>query len=207
MLKRLSEQFASDPPAEYACLIKLLQIVASESDYKALVGKTLSMTPDYERRKLLLQHGHFSRMDFIQLLHDAGDAKGINIRSANEFLRRLVEWSLVIDTDFGDNQDHRFQWSRVAIALFGGLSLIDNVLLGRSHIVGKYSPSVPAIIVRKSGHDHIGTGFLTMRGDVIAPFTGDGLVVTAKHNIDPADGIELRCGRFVRESALASKPH
>ncbi|NOJ40916.1 S1 family peptidase [Bradyrhizobium australiense] len=191
MLKRLSEQFAPDPPVEYGHLVKLLQIAASETDYQSLVTKTFSMTPEYERRKVLLLHGHFSRMDFIQLLHSAGDAKGTNIRSANELLRRLIEWSLVIDSDFGFNQEHRFQWSRAAIALFGGLDLIDNVLLGRSHVVEKYSRSIPAIIVRKNGHERIGTGFLTVRGGRIAPFLGEGIIVTAKHNVDPADGIDF----------------
>lgn len=191
MLTRLSEQFSSDPPVEYGYLAKLLQIAASETDYQSLVTKTFSMTPEYERRKLLLMHGHFSRMDFVQLLHSAGGAQGINIRAANELLRRLIEWSLVVDSDFGFNEENRFQWSRVAIALFGGLGLIDNVLLGRSHIVEKYSRSIPAIIVRKNGHERIGTGVLTMRGDRIAPFVGEGIIVTAKHNVDPADGIDF----------------
>jgi S1-C subfamily serine protease len=67
--------------------------------------------------------------------------------------------------------------------------------LGRTHIVGKYAASIPALIVEKEGVERVGTGFLVHDHYGGKQFEGIGYIVTARHNVDPADGIKfLRFG-------------
>ena len=80
------------------------------------------------------------------------------------------------------------------------LSILDNVLLGRQHVVKKYSPSVAAIIVQKDGIERVGTGFLVYNPFSGKPFTGTGYIITAKHNVDPGEGIEFL--RFESPTAI-----
>jgi S1-C subfamily serine protease len=107
-------------------------------------------------------------------------------------LKQLVDWSLVADNDFQlPNQYVRYQWNKAGISLFKTLSILDNVLLGRAYVASKYKTSIPAIIVEKDGVERIGTGFLVHNHFSGKHFDGNGHIFTARHNVDPADGIRL----------------
>jgi S1-C subfamily serine protease len=73
-------------------------------------------------------------------------------------------------------------------------------LLGRQHVVRKYTPSVPAIVVDKNGVERVGTGFLVHNHYSGTHFNGNGFIVTAKHNIDPSE--KIRFLRFESPSAV-----
>jgi hypothetical protein len=171
-----------------------MTIVMSDDQYQALVVDALSAGFDWERRKPLLLAGYFSLIDFFSLLSKAGATAGVDVRNTSLLLKQLIDWSLVVDNDFQlPNQFVRYQWIKGQIGLFNTLKILDNVLLGRLHIVNKYAPSIPAIIVEKAGTEFVGTGFLVHDHYKGKHFDGDGFVVTAKHNVDPTENI-----RFLR---------
>jgi S1-C subfamily serine protease len=59
------------------------------------------------------------------------------------------------------------------------------VLLGPSYVARKYRQSVPPIFVRKGQDEYTGTGFLASN----KASEGKRVIVTAKHNVDPVEGI------------------
>jgi S1-C subfamily serine protease len=66
--------------------------------------------------------------------------------------------------------------------------------------VNKYALSVPAIVVEKDGVERVGTGFLVHNHYSGKHFDGIGCIVTARHNVDPADKI-----KFLRFAGSASR--
>jgi S1-C subfamily serine protease len=159
----------------------------------------------HEQRKTLLELGYFDLMDLTTLLIATGRPGGVNLRTVNVLLDKMVEWSLVIDNDLGETtQFVRYSWAKPAISFFSMLRILDNVLLGRTHVVNKYASSVPAIIVAKNGTEQIGTGFLVHNFYSGSPFNGDGHIVTAKHNVDPSDNISFR--NFIGPQSVTFEP-
>jgi Trypsin-like peptidase domain len=200
MIQRFTDTFASNPPPEVKMLLELMATVLSDEQYRGLVAKTLSKGHNFAQRKPLLDLGFFSLTDLFSLLLGESKRTTLNSRTVSALLRRLADWSLVTDNDFEmSGQLVRYQWVKGQIELFATLGILDNVLLGRPHIVTKYTPSIPAIIVEKEGAEFVGTGFLIHDHHRGKHFDGNGFVVTAKHNVDPAENI-----RFLRFDSSAS---
>jgi S1-C subfamily serine protease len=206
MIQRLSDTFGINPPQEVEKFFRLFNVVLSDDAYKALVLAELGDGHDFDQRKLLLEFGNFNIGDLCQLLVAVDPQKtGVRIPIVSALLRRLLDWALVFDNDFGlANQYARYSWSKEAIGLFRTLDILDNVLLGRQHIVQKYSPSVPAIIVEKDGVERVGTGFLVHDHYSGKFFSGRGFIVTAKHNVDREERSKFL--RFGGDASLQFEP-
>lgn len=101
-------------------------------------------------------------------------------------LHQLNDWMLVSDTGLlVPNAYARYNWNKPSITQLIALKILDNILLGPAYVAQKYGQSVPAVFVRKRGDEYTGTGFLaTNRTDATKH-----VIVTAKHNVDPGEGI------------------
>lgn len=188
MLGRLRDALAANPPPEINALINLMGTVAVDDRYRALIQQELKIFPDFAKRQPLLEGGHFLGTDLVQLVLASGDRSGVSVHVVGALLDRLIEWRLVLDSGLlVPNGFVRYQWNKPQIARFMLLRMLDNVLLGPTYVAQKYRQSVPPVFVTKGGDQFTGTGFLsTNRGDV-QKF----VIVTAKHNVDPADGISF----------------
>lgn len=186
MIGKLEDVIAASPPREVRALIKLMGTVLITHQYSALVNNELSTFPDFAKRKPLLEAGYFLGGDLVQLVHANGDGSGTTVHVVGSLLDHLIEWMLVSDAGvLVPNGLIRYQWNKPQIAQFIALRILDNILLGPTDVAQKYRQSVPAVFVKKDGSDYTGTGFLaTNRADA-----GRFVITTAKHNVDPADGI------------------
>jgi hypothetical protein len=186
MIGRLLDSIASNPPREIKALIALVGIAVQDEEYRQLVNKELATFPEFQKRKPLLERGHFSGTDLVQLVHACGDGSGTSVQIVTSMLHQLNDWMLVSDSRLLiPNGYVRYHWNKVRIAEFIALRILDNVLLGPAYVAQKYRQSVPAVFVKKRGDENIGTGFLVSnRADVKKR-----VIVTAKHNVDPGEGI------------------
>jgi Trypsin-like peptidase domain len=186
MIGKLRDTLAANPPREIRALIKLMGTVILDDQYRALVNKELKIFPDFAKRRSLLEAGYFLGSDLVQLTHASGDGSGPTVHVVGSLLDQLIEWMLVLDAGvLVPNGLMRYQWNKVRIAQFIAMHILDNVLLGPTYVAQKYRQSVPPVFVKKGEDNYTGTGFLvTNRGD-----QQKFVVVTAKHNVDPADGI------------------
>lgn len=186
MVSRLLDEIGANPPKEIRALIKLLELAAQEGPYREFVNANSAVLPNFDKRKALLEMGYFDTQDFLHFLHACGDGEGTSTSALMPLFRRLIEWGLVVDQSmFGERAFVSHTWDKARIALFVTLRIVDNVLLGPSYVARKYRGSVPAVYVRRGEDEHTGTGFL-------ATNRGDGkkcVIVTAKHNVDPREGI------------------
>jgi hypothetical protein len=188
MIGKLRDSMSDRPPKELVALLKLISIFLDQEAYLALVESKLGSSPGYENRKPLYGLGHFSGQDFMTLIHETGDGTGTYLQIADALLERLIEWGLVGDVEkFLPTAFSRYQWNKNLITEFSSYQVLDNALLGPSYVVEKYRQSVPAICVEKEGDKHTGTGFLA----VASRTNSQEVVVTAKHNVDPGDGISF----------------
>jgi len=186
MASKLLDMIAANPRYEVKAVIHLLGIAVQDVPYRKLVNDRLSKSPQFEARKGLLEIGHFSGLDFTQLVHACGDGTGTSIHVITTLLNQLIDWVLVLDSGIAiPNNVARYQWNKPRIALFIAQKILDNVLLGPSYVAQKYRQSVPAIFVKKGQDEFTGTGFLATN-KVNAKRH---VIVTAKHNVDPAEGI------------------
>lgn len=192
MISKLLDTIAANPPAEVKALVQLMGTVVLDDKYRQLVTDHLSTSPEFQQRKSLLELGYFSGMDFLQLIHACGGGRGTNSQVLTPLLNQLVDWMLVSDLGVVlPNALVRYQWNKQRIATFIALKILDNVLLGPSYVAQKYRQSVPAILVKKGQDEFTGTGFLATNKANATKH----LIVTAKHNVDPTEGItfsELR---------------
>lgn len=186
MIGKLLDTIASNPPREIKALIELMGIAVQDEKYRQLVNKELAKFPDFQKRKALLESGLFSGADLVQLVHACGDGRGTGVQIVASMLNQLNEWMLVSDSGLLiPNGYVRYQWNKARIAQFNALRILDNVLLGPAYVAQKYRKSVPAVFVKKGGDEYTGTGFLaTNRADAKKH-----VIVTAKHNVDPGEGI------------------
>jgi hypothetical protein len=188
MIAKLLDTIASEPPREIKALIALMGIAVQDEKYRRLINATLGAFPNFEKRKGLLEAAYFSGDDFLQLVHACGDGNGTTVHVLSSMLDQLTEWMLVTDSGLlYPNGYVRYYWNKERIALFIGLRILDNVLLGPAYVVKKYRQSVLPIFVKKDGDEKTGTGFLaTNRADAKKY-----VVVTAKHCVDPSEGIQF----------------
>ncbi|MFT4079902.1 S1 family peptidase [Rhodomicrobium sp.] len=183
----MSDTIARNNPKELFALIDLLKVAIQENAYCLLINKELSKLPNFRERKTLLEMGHFSGPDLLQLTISCGAANGVSIQIMDYMLHKLIQWLLVSDSGLlGANIYARYRWNKERISLFFELDLIDNVLLGPAHVAQKYRQSVPAIFVKKDSDCYTGTGFL-----VANTRTKKQAIVTARHNVDHDKGIEF----------------
>jgi S1-C subfamily serine protease len=186
MIGKLKDWIAANPPWELQELIKLVGTVLIEDQYSALVKERLGRSPDFAKRERLLESGYFIGLDFARLVLGKRADNDMSLPTVGSLLEQLIEWMLVTDMGvLGPDTQVRYRWNKPQIALFNRLRILDNVLLGPTYVAQKYRQSVPAVFVQKHGDKYTGTGFLaTNRGDA-KKF----VIATAKHNVDPADGI------------------
>jgi V8-like Glu-specific endopeptidase len=186
MISKLLDTVGTSPPAEVTALIKLMETAVQDDKYRQLVNDHLSTSPQFQERKILLETGHFSGMDLLQLIHACGDGKGTRLPVLTPLVSQLVDWGLVSDSGVAlPNALVRYNWHKERIARFTALNILDNVLLGPSYVAQKYRQSVPAIFVKKGQDELTGTGFLASN-----KINGTKhVIVTAKHNVDPTEGI------------------
>ncbi|MBD8686489.1 MULTISPECIES: S1 family peptidase [unclassified Rhizobium] len=186
MVARLLDEIGANPPKDCGALMKLLELAAQPDSYREFVNRNSSGLPNFEARKSLLEMGHFQSQDFLHLLYACGDGEGISSAVVMPLLRRLIEWGLVVDhTMFGSHAYVNYSWEQGRIGVFNDLRVVDNILFGASYVARKYRSSVPAVYVRRGEDEYTGTGFLvTNRVD-----RRKCVIVTAKHNVDPEDGI------------------
>lgn len=186
MILKLQDAIAENPPKEVSALIALMGLVLQDDKYRQMVNSELQSFPRFQERKALIENGFFSGLDLLQLLIACGAKSGANNTIVNSLIDRLTDWGLVSDIEIGLKNAHvRFKWNKAQIAQFITLKILDNVLLGPSYIAQKYRQSVPAIYVKKGEDEFTGTGFLTLNQSNTAKHA----IVTAKHNVDPAEGI------------------
>lgn len=186
LIDTLINTIAVNPPAEVQALIKLIDVVLQEDKYKQLVREELKDLPNFHERKNLLEAGHFSGLDLSQLLLACGAKNGVNTTVISSLVNQLVNWMLISDNQIAfPNGLVRFLWNKNRIVPFRALAILDNLLLGPSYVAQKYRQSVPPIFVKKGDDEFTGTGFLTTNQANASEF----VIVTAKHNVNPADGI------------------
>lgn len=186
MIARLIDELAATQPQEVRALVTLLGVVAQDGSYRDLVNKELKIYPNFETRKALLEQGHFDSQDFLQLLFATGGGTGTKVHMIMPLLNRLIEWGLVFNHAVsGGNARVNYQWNTPRISLFIALHIADNVLLGPAYVARKYRPSVPAVFIEKGGDKFTGTGFVATNWGNAKKY----VLVTAKHNVDPADGL------------------
>ena len=186
MIWTLDHEIGIEPPDEAKAFLKILEIVQDKEKYLKLVAETLSDFPDYgSRRQLIEKLGKFSGKDLVMLLHECWKGNGVNLHIVERLIERLITWGLVANVGFMDSfGDTKYGWDSTNIELCHRLGIIDNILLGESYFIRKYRGSVLALIVKKGGDEHVGTGFLVSdRRDNCRS-----VIVTAKHNVDPSDG-------------------
>ncbi len=183
MIQRISDNFSNHPPKEVELFLRLFHVLLTGETYRDLVTSALSNSYNFTERKTLLEMRMFTKTDLCTLLSGVDPGKaGVGIVVVSSLLKRLIDWGLVIDNDFElENQRVRYQWSTPMIGLFANLGILDNVLLGKQHIVKKYTPCVPAIVVVKEGCERVGTGFLVYDHYRGVPFSGR--AVKCDHNV------------------------
>ncbi|MGK9234763.1 serine protease [Inquilinus limosus] len=185
ILKPIDELAANSTP-EVKAVIKLLHIASQDQPYIDLIRQTYGKKQDFENRKQILELGHFNGRDFMNLVMSCNDSKGgTSFNIVTSLLRKLIEWGIVIDSSLlGSDSFVAYQWHKKRIAGFLIFNILDNVLFGPSYISRKYRRSVPAVFVEKDKVQRTGTGFVTT-----LPGSKKNVVITAKHNVDPSEGI------------------
>ncbi|WP_306114547.1 MULTISPECIES: serine protease [unclassified Roseovarius] len=171
---------------EIKAVIGLIGLTQKEDEYKALVNSRLAATPNYNLNKESLEAGCFDGHDFFFLVSALMNDVNVRLDAITRMLTNLCNAGVVMDRKLFDRYGPkpRYFWKKDAIKSLTELGIIDNLMLGPSHIVQKYQASVPPIFVEKDGDKNIGTGFLTIGNTEFS----DHVVVTAKHVIDPAEG-------------------
>ena len=189
MIGTLLDTIASSPPQELKALVKLMGIAVQDAEYRLLVNNELTKFPEFQSRKALLESGFFSGRDFSQLVLACGDGSGANLQILTSMLHQLKDWMLVDDIGLLLSNGYvRYKWKKERIALFIALRILDNIVLGPTYVAQKYQQSVPPIFVKKGEDEYTGTGFIaTNRADAKKH-----VIVTARHNVDPHEGIAFR---------------
>lgn len=186
MIAKLLDEVALDIPKELVGLIKLLGATFQPEEYSRILSAGLRDSPSFETRRPLLELGHFSGLDFLQLLHVSLGEERTSVHVVIPFLNRLFEWGLVLDLRvFGHGSLFGYQWNVPRIAQFAGLNILDNVLLGPSYLTKKYIRSVPAIMGTKQRDEFTATAFLATSGTK----SQKQVLVTAKHNVSRDEGL------------------
>ncbi|WCK01539.1 S1 family peptidase [Agrobacterium tumefaciens] len=187
MVAKLLDEMARNPPKEIFALMKLLHTAVRDDLYRDFLDKHAGGLLEFQVRKSLLYDGFFREQDFLALIHACGDGEGTSVYAIMPILRKLVEWGIVTDQSiFGPKAYVSYSWNKKRIAHLIMLNVIDNILFSSAYVANKYRGSIPAIYVRKGGDDYTGTGFLsTIVGG------NKHVIVSAKHNVDPSDGIEF----------------
>ncbi|MEO1609929.1 MAG: serine protease [Pseudomonadota bacterium] len=186
MITKFIDELASNKPSEITALIGLIGLVNQDQHYKDLVRRQLRQLPNFDDRSHLLERGYFRTEDFMNLLLATGCDSGVAIYLVRPLLERLIKWGLVHDHNvFGDHAFVTYSWNKPRISMFNTLGIIDNVLLGPEHVVQKYRSSIPAVFAKKGDDDFTGTSFVATSNGISNKY----VLVTAKHNVDPDDGI------------------
>jgi hypothetical protein len=200
MIRSLDQLIGMEPPKEATAFISLLRIVQDQEKYLALVAKTISKAPGYEARKPLVEKlGKFSGQELVMLLYECGGGAGTRLHIVSKLTERLIKWGLISDIGVWETLPGvKYGWDTKTIWECDKLNILDNILLGETYFIQKYRRSVLALIISKGGDEHIGTGFLVSdRGD-----NRRSIIVTAKHNVDSANGAKFLRFEGVDETEL-----
>lgn len=187
LVSRLGDRIGANPPKEVSGLLELMNTYLDQAKYLDLVTKALGQSHKFASRKALLEIGHFSGKDLLQLVNYQINKSHTTVHLIGYLLHKLIEWELVFDAEvIGGNLLARFQWNKEKIRMCAALGILDNTLLGLSHLAGKYAHSVPPLFATKKGDQFTGTGFLTSSCSDTTRLA----IITAKHNVDPSDGVD-----------------
>lgn len=189
MVAKIIDEMGNNPPQEISALIKLLSVVPQEDAYRDLINEGLRNHKNFNQRKKLLDTGAFSIEDYTSLLLTCVDGPGgLGLYSTMPLFNRLIEWGMVVEYPLSDPRTMvHYYWEKNKIKSLINLGIVDNILLGPSYVARKYHKSVPPVYVKQKGCEYIGTGFIASSMENI----DRRFIVTAKHNINPDEGIEF----------------
>lgn len=189
MVGRLQDAITDLIPKEVEALMELMRAATIEDDYKKIIDETFSGHSSFAQRKVSLEMGYFSGRDLVVMLSKFTPDNSITVQIAHLLLNRLIEWMIVLDMGMLlDGKSEQYQWNKPAIDSYTKFQCLDNVLLGPTYIARAYSGSVVPVHVRKGKDEFTGTGFVATLG---LGSDKEYVVVTAKHNVDPTEGIEF----------------
>ena len=158
---------------------------------KAAYDQRLARLPDVfattSNSRQLWSAGNFDLMmlNHLLLMHPRCSG-GVNDRITRILVRNSNANSLIMEAP---SQIASFWWNRESITDAYNKGILRNYIIDRpEYIVECYRPAVLAISVEKGGDQFIGTGFICAY-DAGRPKRH--FVVTAKHNVDPAEGIKI----------------
>ncbi|WP_426411499.1 trypsin-like peptidase domain-containing protein [Bradyrhizobium ganzhouense] len=165
--------------------MQLLNAVRDPLEYSSLVEKVFAGARTNPSIPLLKQ-GNFRTVDFMLLVANFSTSGSTNGSAVTRILKKLLDLALVGDLDLGLQGHYPYAWQRENIETAIQRDILSNLLRGPSFIVERYRPSVVAIEVVKGRDIHVGTGFF-VNSRVHGP-----VLVTAKHNVDPDEGVSVR---------------
>jgi V8-like Glu-specific endopeptidase len=180
----MKSRFANTDPIELDCVLNLLKVVCDTAEYGALVDKVFAesrLAPSFPQ----LKQGSFRTVDLVMLVHSFSNTS-TSAAAITRILKKLVDLRLVDDLDLRLRGFYPYAWSVENIRNAISRDILSNLLLGPSFIVERYRHSVVAIEVEKHGDIHVGTGFL-VNSRAHGP-----VLVSAKHNVDPDEGVVMR---------------
>jgi hypothetical protein len=137
----------------------LLQFARCEKSYVDRIKRAFSEKADITS----LRHGYLTRLDLIRLLaFEAGELE-LNV-DFGRLIDRLSDWGIIRDDSKIAAIDSSFALNAKAIRLCDALGLLENCVSGPAFTYAKYFRATPAIIVKRDGIEHIGTGAIVRFG-------------------------------------------
>ncbi|CAA2137505.1 S1 family peptidase [Methylobacterium bullatum] len=133
-------------------------------------------------------HGHFNLhvLETLVVSHPKCPG-GLDVTLLRRILINAISYNLVIER--GTSGDSTHWWDANRFAALDKVGVVKNILVNRpEQLVEAYRPAVLSIAVLKDKEEGVGTGL------VLAYPTNEGLssyIVTAKHVVDPKDGITI----------------
>lgn len=183
----LGQYLALAPFREVDSFIDLLVLFATKSpDYKKRVDAIPDgLLPGNTRE--LANAGMIGHATLLQLLLAKDDSQGVRNAIVQVLVKRAIEWSLI--SEMIPNMAVAYMFNEARILELASKDILKNVLIDQpEYLVESYKHSILAIHVEKDKTPYIGTGFLAL---VRSRDHARKVLITAKHNIDPADGISV----------------
>jgi len=165
--------------------MQLLKVVCDPMEYSSLVEKAFAEAHTNPSIPLL-KDGSFRTIDLVLLVSNFSTSGSTGAAAVTRILKKLLDLALVGDLDLGLQGFYPYAWQRKNIQTAIQRDILPNLLRGPSFIVERYRSSVVAIEVVKGEDIHVGTGFFLKSG------VHGAVLVTAKHNIDPDEGVSVR---------------
>jgi S1-C subfamily serine protease len=169
---------------ELECAMLLLRTVCDPAAYGSLVEKLFAdshLDPSIPQ----LKEGKFRTADLVMLVHSFSPTGSTSAAAVTRIMKKLLDVGLMDDLDLQLRGHYPYAWCKENIRAAIQRDILPNLLLGPSFIVKRYRSSVVAIEVEKNKDVHVGTGFF------VDSKVHGAVLVTAKHNIDPGEGVSV----------------